>query len=69
MEEELEATLELANDDEDLLDELTTLDNTELELLLTGTVEFGFVPTKYRLGAAGVDIPSPRKKLVCGGWL
>ena len=46
MDEELEATLELANDDEDLLDELTILDDTELELLLTGTVELGFVPTK-----------------------
>lgn len=37
--------------------------------LLTGVVALGLVPTKYRSGAAGVAMPSPRKKLVCGGWL
>ena len=82
--EETTLELELATDDAGLLEELTDtteldllvdateldlLDATELELLLTGAVEFGFLPTKYRLGAAGADMPSPKKKLVCGGWL
>ena len=73
--EETTLELELATDDACLLEELTDtteldlLDATELELLLTGAVELGFLPTKYRLGAAGADMPSPKKKLVCGGWL
>ena len=80
----LETTDELATDELALLDTtlLTTelallditllaldlLDATELELL-AGTVALGFLPTKYRFGAAGIAMPLPIKKLVCGGWL
>lgn len=49
-------------------DEVGRLEAATLELL-AGAVALGLVPTKYRSGAAGVAMPSPRKKLVCGGWL
>ncbi len=49
-------------------DEAGLLEAATLELL-AGAVALGLVPTKYRSGAAGVAMPSPRKKLVCGGWL
>ncbi len=60
----------LARTDEELgaiEDELRLLGATELEVLRAPPL--GLVPTKLKSGAAGVAIPSPRKKLVCGGWL
>ncbi len=58
-------------------EELLVVTATEELLRLLGTTELeapsepplGLVPTKYRSGAGGVAMPSPRKKLVCGGWL
>lgn len=49
-----------------------TLEVARLELagaLLPSGPPLGLVPAKYKSGAGGIAIPSPRKKLVCGGWL
>ena len=74
---ELVATRELLLDDELLDSGADELDrpvvgelDLELELALeTGALSFGFLPTKKRSGAGGFAIPSPIKKLGCGGWL
>lgn len=68
--DELVNAIELL-DDELLVtaaDELLRLvDATELDVV--SGPPLGLVPTKLKSGTAGVAMPSPRKKLVCGGWL
>ena len=50
------------------VEELERLVVTELALDAV-SLSLGFLPTKNRSGAGGVAIPSPIKKLGCGGWL